>query len=673
MSELASRVAELKRQLHQHNHAYYVLDTPVVPDAEYDRLFHQLREIEEQNPELQSDDSPTQRVGAAPSGQFASVKHAVRMLSLGNAFTEEELSAFDRRVQEGLEQEGQQIEYVAEPKLDGLAISLMYVNGVLQRAATRGDGSSGEDITANAKTIRAIPLKLHGDDWPTTLEVRGEVYIGKADFAAHNKRALAAGEKPMVNPRNGAAGSLRQLDSRITATRPLTIYCYAVGLVEGGELPNRHSRILEKLAAWGFRICPEIQLVSGAKGCWDYYQQIGQKRDNLPYEIDGVVYKVDRLDQQRELGFVSRAPRWAVAHKFPAQEEMTQLLDVEFQVGRTGALTPVARLDPVFVGGVTVSNATLHNMDEVERKDVRIGDWVVVRRAGDVIPEVARTIAEKRTGSEKPVELPKACPICQSEVLRTEGEAVARCTGGLLCAAQRKEAFKHFASRKAMDIDGLGDKIVEQLCDAGLIKTFADLFGLTAEQVAGLERMGQKSAGNVVAAIAASKKTSLPRFLFALGIREVGESTALVLANYFGSLDGVAAADQEQLLQVPDVGPIVAAYIAQYFADQRNMELIEELQQAGVEWPVIEAISSDNQPLAGQTVVLTGSLESMSRNDAKAKLQALGAKVSGSVSKKTAFVVAGEAAGSKLAKAEELGIPVHDEKWMTELFQQSTD
>jgi DNA ligase (NAD+) len=670
MSDKAGRVAELKRQLHEHNHAYYVLDQPVVPDSEYDRLFHELREIEEQDPALKSQDSPTQRVGAAPSGQFASVKHAVRMLSLGNAFSRDELDSFDRRVQEGLEQEGRQIEYVAEPKLDGLAISLMYLDGVLQRAATRGDGSSGEDITANAKTIRAIPLKLLGDDWPSTLEVRGEVYIGKADFEAHNKRALAAGGKPMVNPRNGAAGSLRQLDSRITATRPLTIYCYAVGLVEGGSLPNRHSAILKKLSTWGFRVCPDIKLVKDSEGCWDYYRQIGEQRNQLPYEIDGVVYKVDRLDQQRELGFVSRAPRWAVAHKFPAQEEMTRLLDVEFQVGRTGALTPVARLDPVFVGGVTVSNATLHNMDEVERKDIRIGDWVVVRRAGDVIPQVVRSIAEKRNGNERVVVLPSACPICQSEVQRIEGEAAARCTGGLVCAAQRKEAFKHFASRKAMDIDGLGDKIVEQLCDAGLIATFADLFKLAAEQVAGLDRMGQKSADKLIASIAASKETSLPRFLFSLGIQEVGESTALALASYFGDLDSVIAAERAQLQQVPDVGPIVAKHIAQFFANQRNTLLVEQLLQAGVSWPVIEAISSDHQPLEGKTVVLTGSLESMSRNDAKAKLQALGAKVSGSVSNKTAFVIAGEAAGSKLAKAEELGVPVHDEQWMTELFQQ---
>jgi DNA ligase (NAD+) len=592
------------------------------------------------------------------------------MLSLGNAFTRGELDSFDRRLQEGLEQEGRQIEYVAEPKLDGLAISLMYLDGVLQRAATRGDGSSGEDITANAKTIRAIPLKLLGDDWPRTLEVRGEVYIGKADFEAHNKRALAAGDKPMVNPRNGAAGSLRQLDSRITATRPLTIYCYAVGLVEGGSLPNRHSAILKKLSTWGFRVCPDIKLVNGSEGCWDYYRQIGEQRNQLPYEIDGVVYKVDRLDQQRELGFVSRAPRWAVAHKFPAQEEMTQLLDVEFQVGRTGALTPVARLAPVFVGGVTVSNATLHNMDEVERKDVRIGDWVVVRRAGDVIPQVVRPIPEKRNGNERVVVLPSACPICQSEVQRIEGEAAARCSGGLVCAAQRKEAFKHFASRKAVDIDGLGDKIVEQLCDAGLTATFADLFKLTAEQVAGLDRMGKKSADKLIDSIAASRETSLPRFLFSLGIQEVGESTALALASYFGDLDSVIAAEPEQLKQVPDVGPIVAKHIAQFFANQRNTLLVEQLLQAGVNWPVIEASTSDHQPLEGKTVVLTGSLESMSRNDAKAKLQALGAKVSGSVSKKTAFVIAGEAAGSKLDKAEELGVPVHDEQWMTELFLQ---
>lgn len=673
MSELVSRVSELRQQLHQHNHAYYVLDAPVIPDAEYDRLFHELREIEESHPELASPGSPTQRVGAAPSGQFASIKHAVRMLSLGNAFSEDELIAFDRRVQERLEQEGTEIDYVAEPKLDGLAISLIYIDGVLERAATRGDGSRGEDITANAKTIRSIPLQLRGDGWPATLEVRGEVYISKAEFASYNKRALAAGDKPMVNPRNGAAGSLRQLDSRVTATRPLTIYCYSVGLVEGGELPGRHSQILEKLSTWGFRICPDIQRVKGAAGCWRYYQQIGEKRPQLPYEIDGVVYKVDRLDQQRELGFVSRAPRWAIAHKFPAQEEMTQLLDVEFQVGRTGALTPVARLAPIFVGGVTVSNATLHNMDEVERKDVRIGDWVVVRRAGDVIPEVARSIPEKRIGNEKTIRLPNACPICASAVERTEGGAIARCTGGLLCAAQKKEAFKHFASRKALDIDGLGDKIIEQLCDAKLISSFADLFTLSVEQLASLERMGKKSAENLVVAIVQSKNTSLPRFLYSLGIREVGESTALVLANHFGTLDKVAAATPEQLQQVPDIGPVVANHIEHYFQNPRNLAVVAELVDVGLVWADIAAANNSHQPLEGQTVVLTGSLESMSRNDAKAKLQALGAKVSGSVSKKTAFVIAGEAAGSKLAKAEELGVPVRDEQWMAELFSQQID
>lgn len=659
---------KLREQIAYHNYRYYVLDNPEIPDVEYDRLFRGLQELEEKYPELITPDSPTQRVGAEPLKGFAEVRHEIPMLSLGNVFSEEELVDFDRRVRDGLGVAT--VEYCAEPKLDGLAISIRYEDGVLVRAATRGDGTTGEDVTQNVRTIDAVPLKLYGKNYPRVLEVRGEVYMPRAGFEELNERQRDRGEKTFANPRNAAAGSLRQLDSRITATRPLTMYCYGVGVVEGVELPDSHRAILDKLKEWGLRVCPEIRVVAGMEGCYHYYQEIGDKRDSLPYDIDGVVYKVNSLAQQDELGFVSRAPRWATAHKFPAQEEMTVLENVEWQVGRTGALTPVARLLPVHVAGVMVSNATLHNPDEIARKDVRIGDTVIVRRAGDVIPEVVSVVESRRPKGAKAIATPTHCPVCGSEVLRDEGEAVPRCTGGLYCSAQRKNAIKHFASRRAMDIDGLGDKLVEQLVDEGLINDVADLFILKQAQIAGLERMGEKSAANLVSALDKSRQTTLARFLFALGIREVGESTARTLANHFGSLQKIEEASEEQLLEVADVGPVVAHHIHTFFRQPHNREVIDKLLAAGVEWPEVEQIESGEQPLSGQTFVLTGTLESMSRDEAKAKLQALGAKVSGSVSKKTSVVVAGEAAGSKLTKAEQLGVDVWDEQQLQSLLHQ---
>lgn len=659
------RVSELHQQLHHHAWRYYALDDPEIPDAEYDRLFAELQALEATHPELLRADSPSQRVGAAPLSAFESVVHAVPMLSLNNAFADEDIAAFDKRVSESLElAEGASVSYFAEPKLDGLAVSLRYEQGQLVQAATRGDGHSGENITANVKTIASVPLRLQGSGWPDVLEVRGEVYMPLREFDAFNKQAATAGEKTLVNPRNGAAGSLRQLDSRITAARPLAMYCYSVGETSDGAIADSHSQSLAKLQQWGLRVCPLGQAVQGADGLLAYYQQLGKQRASLDYDIDGVVYKVDDFLQQRELGFVARAPRWAIAHKFPAQEELTELLDVEFQVGRTGALTPVARLKPVFVGGVTVSNATLHNMDEVARKDIHIGDTVVVRRAGDVIPEVARSLPDRRPTNASPVQMPSACPVCGSHVERVAGEAVARCTGGLVCAAQRKEAIKHFASRKALDVDGLGDKLVEQLVDDGLIQSPADLFRLSLEQVSQLERMAVKSGQNLLDALAKAKQTSLPRFLFALGIREVGEATAAALANYYGDLDAVMTADELSLQQVPDVGPVVAKHIAEFFSEPRNQTVVAELLAQGLQWPAIEKRAPEEQPLLGKTYVITGTLSSMSRSDAKAALQALGAKVSGSVSKKTDGLVAGEAAGSKLSKAEELGVPVLDEAWL---------
>jgi DNA ligase (NAD+) len=652
------RAAELREQLNYHNYLYYVLDNPEIPDAEYDRMLRELQGLEERCPELRSADSPTQRVGGEVLSAFAEVQHEVPMLSLGNVFSAEELADFDRRCREGLDVE--QIEYMAEPKLDGLAISLLYEDGVLVRGATRGDGATGEDVTHNVKTIGAIPLRLTGKGIPKRLEVRGEIYMPLKGFDELNQRQRENNAKTFANPRNAAAGSLRQLDSTITATRPLTMYCYGVGVMEGARPAKTHSATLEQLRAWGLRVSDEPAVVKGVKGCETYYEQLLARRDKLDYEIDGIVYKVNRHDQQQTLGFVSRAPRWAIAHKFPAQEEMTKLLEIDIQVGRTGALTPVARLEPVAVGGVIVTNATLHNEDEIRRKDVRVGDVVIVRRAGDVIPEVVSSVKSKRKKGARQFKVPAKCPECGSEVVRVEGEAVARCSGGLYCPAQRKQSIKHFASRRAMDIDGLGDKLVDQLVDAGMIQDVADLYSLSVEQLAGMERMGEKSATNLVAALEKSKATTLPRFIFSLGIREVGEATARNLAMYFGSLAKIIKATQEQLEEVPDVGPVVAKNIVAFDHQSHNREVIDKLIKAGVHWQDLETRPAGEQPLAGKTIVLTGAL-SVSRNEVKEKLQALGAKVSGSVSKKTAYVIAGADAGSKLARAQDLGIPVLDE------------
>ena len=603
------------------------------------------------------------------------------MLSLDNAFDNEELAEFDRRVRERLEIN--KVEYAAEPKLDGLAISLLYEDGILVRGATRGDGSSGEDVTLNVRTIESIPLRLMGEDYPKRLEVRGEVVMPLEGFRQLNQRQEAEGHKPFVNPRNAAAGSLRQLDPKVTAQRPLEMYCYGIGLVESGELPDHHSAILARLRDWGLRVYKGVTTVRGLDGCIRFYNKMGKLRDKLPFDIDGVVFKVDSIDEQQRLGFVARAPRWAIARKFPAQEELTRVLDIDVQVGRTGAITPVARLEPVFVGGVTVTNATLHNEDEIRRKDVHIGDTVVVRRAVDVIPEVVSVVKERRPKDAKPFVMPTQCPVCGSDIERMDGEAVARCTGGLYCEAQRKEAIKHFASRRAMDIEGLGDKLVEQLVDEKLIDDVADLYSMDIETLAGLERMGKKSAENLIAALEASKQTTLERFLFALGIREVGEVTARALAKAFGAsdakglsdrkrahadVDRLAAASEEQLEAIPDIGPIVAGHIVHFFEQAHNRDVIKKLLDAGITWPLQEVAAA--QPLQGKTYVLTGTLSTLTRNDAKARLQALGAKVAGSVSTKTSAVIAGEKAGSKLAKAEKLGVPVLSEDDLIQLLEQ---
>jgi len=655
----------LKDQIRHHNFRYHVLDDPEVPDAEYDRLMRQLQALEQQYPQLVTADSPTQRVGDTPVSAFGTVEHQMPMLSLDNAFSSEELREFHRRVTERLEleEDASSLLYTAEPKLDGAAVSLLYEEGKLVRGATRGDGTTGEDITHNVRTIEAVPLSLIGDGHPAVLEVRGEVFMPKAGFEAYNDRARASGDKTFVNPRNAAAGSLRQLDPRLTAERPLDIYVYSVGRVEGGTLPDYHSQILDQLQRWGLKACPERRVVEGVEGCLAFYEEIGARRDALKYEIDGVVYKVDNLRQQRELGFVSRAPRWAIAHKFPAQEELTIVDGVEFQVGRTGAVTPVARLEPVFVGGVTVSNATLHNIDELHRKDVRVGDTVTIRRAGDVIPEVVGVIASRRPKGTRRVQLPKVCPVCESAVVREEGEAVARCTGGLFCAAQRAEALKHFVSRKALDIEGLGAKLIEQLVANGRINTPADLFTLAVDELADLERMGHKSAENVVQSIEASKATTLARFLYALGIREVGEATALSLVSHFGRFRSITSASVEDLWGVADVGPVVASRIRAFFEEPHNNDVISRLIEAGVSWSEFEpqTVPKDG-PLAGKVFVLTGTLSSMTRDEAKVLIQRHGGKVTGSVSKKTDYVVFGEKAGSKLKKAQNLKVATLDEQ-----------
>jgi DNA ligase (NAD+) len=654
------RAAEIRRLIEHHNYRYYVLDDPEISDARYDALMRELREIEEANPELVVDDSPTQRVGAAPSREFAEVVHSVPMLSLENAFSEQDVLDFDGRVRERLDVE--QVEYSAEPKIDGLAISLRYEQGRLVQAATRGDGATGEDVTANVRAIRSVPLHLLGRDVPAVLEVRGEVFMTRRSFERLNLRQSDKGEKTFANPRNAAAGSLRQLDPRITASRSLDLYFYGVGAAEGWTQPQRHSEVLAALRAFGLRTCPEVGVMHGVAGCLDYYARIGRRRDTLGYDIDGVVYKVDRLDWQRDLGFVSRAPRWALAHKFPAQEETTTVRDVEFQVGRTGALTPVARLEPVFVGGVTVSNVTLHNMDELERKDVRIGDTVVVRRAGDVIPEVVRVVPERRPPDARRVQLPRRCPVCGSHVTREEGEAVARCTGGLVCLAQRREALRHFASRRAMDIEGLGDRLVEQLVESGAVKTPADMYSLAADELAALDRMGPKSAANLVEALDRSRQTTLPRFLFALGIRDVGEATALALAQHFGSLQALQQASVEEIQQVRDVGPIVAAHVRSFFDEAGNGEVVAALRSAGVSWPEGDrARVAAEGPMTGEVVVITGTLGSLSRDEARDAARVAGATVTDSVSRKTTLLVTGGEPGSKLRKAQELGVRVVEE------------
>ncbi len=667
----AKRAEALRGLLESHNHRYYVLDDPEIPDAEYDLFFRELLDLEEAYPELVLSTSPTQRVGAEPLDGFQEAVHLLPMLSLGNVFSEEELVAYEKRLKDRLKS-SEALEFVAEPKLDGLAVSLLYEDGKLVRGATRGDGSTGEDITSNVKTIGSIPLQLRGENVPKRLEVRGEAYMPKAGFAAMNQKLLEEGDKPFVNPRNAAAGSLRQLDPRITASRPLDMYCYALGVIEGAEQPATHFATLQALKDWGLRVCPEIKVVSGSSGCFEYYEAIGRQRNGLPYEIDGIVYKVNDLSLQRELGFVSRAPRWAIAHKFPAEEALTRVLEVEFQVGRTGAITPVARLQPVFVGGVTVSNATLHNMDEVQRKDVRAGDTVFVRRAGDVIPEVVSVVLDRRPEQTQKVVMPEHCPVCGSAVERAEDEAVARCSGGFYCTAQRREAVRHFASRRAMNIDGLGEKIVDQLLAAKLIQNIDDLYRLQASDVSSLERMGEKSAQNLINALEKSKQTTFARFIFSLGIREVGEATARSLAQQFTTLDRLLDADEEDLQKTADVGPVVAKNVRSFFHDKsaasdlsenHNLQIVQGLLEAGIRWPEeIASLDKDELPLSGETYVLTGSLSQLKRSEAKERLQALGAKVSSSVSAKTTAVFAGEKAGSKLTKAEGLNIAVYDEQ-----------
>ena len=673
----AIRAGELRALLERYNYRYHVLDDPEVPDAEYDRLLRELTDIETRRPELVTADSPTRRVGAAPVAAFGEVRHRVAMLSLDNAFTEEEVRDFDRRVRERFAEPGGRgaaatraplpVRYSAEPKLDGLAISATYVHGAFVQGATRGDGETGEDITQNLRTIAALPLRLRTGEVPQVLEVRGEVFMPLAGFARFNAEAAARGEKTFVNPRNAAAGSLRQLDPRITASRPLDLFIYGIGHVEGGQVPQHHGELLQALKRWGFKICPQSRVVDSIEACLEYFREMGQARASLPYQIDGVVYKVDDFAMQRHLGFVSRAPRWAIAHKFPAEEALTVVRDIEFQVGRTGTLTPVARLEPVFVGGVTVSNATLHNMDEMTRKDVHVGDTVVIRRAGDVIPEVVRVLPERRPAGARMVALPAKCPVCGSRVVREADQAAARCSGGRNCPAQRKEEIRHFASRRALDIQGLGDKLVEQLVDSDLIRTPADVFDLKPAQLSALERMGEKSAEKLCAAIDAAKRTTMPRLLYGLGIRDVGEATALGLARHFGDIGALRAAAVDEIQNVEDVGPVVAANVAAYFRDPANIAIIDRLLAAGVRWPAI-APDPSRRPWDGKSFVLTGTLQSMTREQARERITERGGKVTGSVSKKTTYLVAGADPGSKLQKAEQLGVTILDEAAFRDLL-----
>ena len=662
---IAQRVAELRDNIDYHNYRYYSLDDPLVPDAEYDRLLRELQSLEDRYPELITPQSPTRRVGAAPVEAFGEVVHTVPMLSLANAFEEQELVDFDRRVRERLGVE--EVEYAAETKLDGLAASIRYEDGLLVSGATRGDGTRGEDVTQNIRTIKSVPLHLRGDDFPRVLEVRGEVFMTEEGFRRLNEEQARREEKVFANPRNAAAGGLRQLDPSITAARPLTMVCYGIGDVREGWLPSSHTGILARLKHWGLRVSPESLVVQGVDGCRDYYLHMLARRESLGYAIDGVVFKVNDVAEQKQLGAVSRAPRWAIAYKFPAEEELTRVRDIDVQVGRTGTLTPVARLEPVRVGGVTVTNATLHNQDELDRKDVRIGDTVVVRRAGDVIPEVARVVKNRRPRRTRRFTLPDRCPVCGSEVIRMEGEVAARCSGGLYCPAQRKQAVRHFASRRAMDIEGLGEKLVDQLVDAGLVHSILDIYSLSEEQVAALDRMGKKSATNLVAAIARSRDTTLARFLYALGIRDVGEATALAIATHFGDLKCLRAADEERLQEVPDVGPVVARQITSFFAETHNQEILDGLVKI-IRWPAQAPPPAGDAPLAGKRFVITGTLDAMPRNEAKRRLEALGAKVSGSVSRKTDYLVAGAKSGSKRGKAVELQVTILDEEEFLKLM-----
>ncbi len=659
-----SEIQSLREQINYHNYRYYALDDPEIPDAEYDRLMRRLQQLETEHPDLVTPDSPTQRVGHAPLQQFREVRHLVPMLSLSNAMNRDEVLAFDRRVREKLGVD--RVEYAAEPKLDGLAISLIYRHGLLELGATRGDGYSGEDVTQNVRTIESIPLRLMGEHAPELLEVRGEIIMPRAGFEKLNRQRLKQGKKPFANPRNAAAGSLRQLDPRITAQRPLEMYCYALGKVQGVSLPDAHYDTLMQLRQWGLRVNREIRRVTGIDAALAYYEEMAVKRDALPYEIDGVVYKVNRYRQQEKLGFVSRAPRWAIAHKFPAHEEMTTVKSIDVQVGRTGAITPVARLEPVEVGGVIVSNASLHNKDEIERLDIRVGDTVIVHRAGDVIPKITAVVKSKRPPDARPFVFPDHCPVCGSEII-FDG-VIARCSGGLFCPAQVKESLKHFASRKAMDIEGLGDKLIEQLVDVGLVRNAADFYVLREEDLAGLERMGEKSAHNLIRAIEASKSTTLPAFLYALGIPGVGEATALTLATHLLTLEAIRNAEIEKLEQLPDIGPVVADNIHTFFRQSHNAEVIDRLIELGVHWPDPQPLATESLPLSGKTIVLTGKLEGMTREQARKRLQALGAKVSGSVSKNTDLVVAGPGAGAKQSRARELGIRIIDERGLLDLL-----
>ena len=667
--DVQQQIARLRAEIERHNHAYYVLDAPTIPDAEYDKLFRELQSLEAQHPELLTADSPTQRVGGKVLDGFAQVRHVVPMLSIRTETDTEASGAFnfDTRVKNALETSNE-IEYACELKFDGLAINLRYERGVLVQAATRGDGETGEDVTQNVRTIHCIPLHLK-DCAADVLEVRGEVYMSRKDFNRYNEKQREKGLPTLVNPRNGAAGSIRQLDPKLAAQRPLSFFAYGLGEVQGWQLPESHSGILDALHSFGLPVCDERAVVQGAQALADFHQRVAAKRDALPFDIDGVVYKVNSRALQRQLGFVSREPRWAVAHKYPAEEQITLLRDIEVQVGRTGKLTPVAKLEPVFVGGTTVSNATLHNEDEIRRKDVHIGDTVIVRRAGDVIPEVVGVVLERRPADARPFVMPTHCPVCGSHAVREEGEADARCTGGLFCAAQRKQAILHFASRRMMDIEGLGDKLVDQLVDENIIRSLPDLYRLDVATLANLDRMAEKSAQNIIAALEQSKHTTLNRFLFSLGIRHVGETTAKDLARYFGKLDDIMSAKTDELLQVPDVGPVVAQSIVDFFSEAHNRDVVNELRKLGVHWEENEGMANQVLPLTGKTFVLTGTLPTMSRDEAKAKLEALGAKVAGSVSKKTSCVVAGAEAGSKLDKARELNVPVWDEAALLALLE----